>query len=129
MRKLLVMIALACAFGGLYSGSLPGTALAAGLSAPVADCAAHGQLTRHYPASELRQALATMPADVASYTNCPDVIRRALLSEIGAISGGDSTAGTGGSFLPGWVIAVLVVLVLIGAGAGAMAVRNRRRGV
>lgn len=126
MRKLLVMVVLVCALGGL-SASVPGAASAAGLSAPVADCDSNGTLTHHYSAAALRQALATMPADVAEYTNCPDVIRRALLSQLGTISGGDSTGGGGSSFLPGWAIAVLVVLVLAGAAAGAIAVRNRRR--
>jgi hypothetical protein len=127
MRKLLVIIALLGASGPLCGGSLP-SAVAAGVSPPVADCSAHGTLSQHYTASELRNALATMPTDVQEYTNCPDVIRRALLAELGAVSGpGGGGGGSGGSFLPGWVIAVLVVLVLAGAAAGAMAFRNRRQ--
>lgn len=126
MRKLLLMITLACALSSLCAGVLPGPAGAAGLSPPVADCSAHGRLTHHYPASELRSALASMPADIAEYTNCPDVIRSALLAQIGSI-GGNGNGGGGSSFLPGWAIAVLVVVVLGAAGIGALAVRNRRR--
>lgn len=126
MRKLLLMMALLCALGGTYGLAAQGTAAAAGLSPPVADCQAHGRLTKHYSAAELRQALATMPADVAQYSNCPDVINRALLSDLGTLSGG-GPGGSGGSFLPGWAIAVLVAAVLIGAAGGAVALRNRRR--
>lgn len=102
-------------------------AVAAGVSPPVANCSANGTLTHHYSAAELRNALATMPTDVAEYTNCPDVIRRALLAELGSVGNGSGgSGGSGSSFLPGWVIAVLVVLVLAGAAAAAIAVRNRR---
>src|SRR5947209_5191733 len=125
MRKLRVTITVLCALGALYGAVLPSPAGAAGVSPPVADCSAHGKLTRHYSVSELKNAQATMPADVAEYTNCPDVIRRALIAAIGPING-SGTGGGGGSFLPGWVIAVLAVLVLAGAGAGVMALRNRR---
>ena len=118
------MIALLAAVGVFCCASVP-SAIAAGVSPPVADCSAHGTLTRHYSASELQNALATMPTDVKEYTSCPDVIQRALLAQLGSVSGGGG--GGGSSFLPGWVIAVLVVLVLAGAAAGAMAVRNRRR--
>lgn len=114
-----------CALGALYGALLPSSAGAAGVSPPVADCSAHGKLTRHYSPSVLRNALQTMPADVAEYTNCPNVIRRAMLAELGTADGG--SGGGGGSFLPAWVIVVLVVIVLAGAGAGVIALRNRRR--
>jgi hypothetical protein len=124
MKKLLVIIALLGAFGLLCGGSLP-SAVAAGVSPPVADCSAHGYLKQHYSASELQQALATMPTDVKEYTNCPNVIQQALLAELGSVHGGGG--GGGSSFLPGWVIAVLAVLVLAGVAAGAIAIRNRRQ--
>lgn len=125
MRKLLLTITLVCALGPLYGALATAPAAAAGLSPPVADCSAHGRLTHHYPASQLRSALATIPTDVAEYTNCPNVIRTALISQIGPIGGG-GTGGGGSSFLPAWLIAVLAVLVLAGAGAGVVAARNRR---
>jgi hypothetical protein len=55
----------------------------AAASRAVADCTAHGRLTRGYSAAELRDALATMPADIKKYTNCGEVIQRALQAEIG----------------------------------------------
>lgn len=126
MQKLRVTITVLCALGALYAAVLPSSAGAAGLPPPVADCSAHGKLTQHYSVSELQTALAKMPADVAEYTNCPDVLRRALLAAVGPVNSSGSGGG-GGSFLPGWVIAVLVVLVLAGAAAGVVAMRNRRR--
>lgn len=122
LRLTLVLVSALVALGGLVGSS---SASAAGLSPPVADCSAHGRLTHHYSTSQLRTALATMPADIAEYTTCPDVIRRALLAGIGPINPGGSGGGRG-SFLPAWLIAVLVVLVLGGAAAGAISLRNRR---
>ena len=126
MRKLLLLITLTCALGSLYAALAPPPAGAAGLSPPVADCSAHGRLTRHYSAGELHSALTSMPADIAQYTNCPDVIRTALVAEIGSL-GGNGNGGGGSSFLPGWLIAVLVVVALGAAGVGVVALRNRRR--
>jgi hypothetical protein len=127
MRKLLLVIALAYALGGLVAAALPATAAAAGLAAPVADCQLHGQLTRTYTAAELRQALQTIPADVAEYSNCENVIKAALLAKVGSLAGGGLYGG-GGSFLPVWVIVVLAVLAVTAAGSAAVAMRNRRRG-
>jgi hypothetical protein len=124
MRKLLKIIMLLLVAGVLWGVSVP-AALAAGVSPPVADCSAHGKLTRHYSAKELQNALATMPSDVKEYTNCPNVIQQALLAELGKVSN-DGGGGGGSSFLPGWAIAVLVVLVLAAAAWAAIAVRNRR---
>jgi hypothetical protein len=126
MRKLLLLTTVLCALAGLYGAALPASAPAAGLSPPVADCSAHAKLTRHYPPAELQNALKTMPADIAEYSDCKDVIQRALLAELGKVGAG-SSAGGGGSFLPGWVVAILAVLLVAAAAAGALAVRNRRR--
>lgn len=122
-----MIMALVYLLGALGGATLAASAGAAGVSPPVADCEQHGQLTRSYPATELRQALSTMPAEVAEYTNCPDVIRQALLGKIGGLKGGNSGGG-GGSFLPAWVIAILAVLVVTAAASLALAIRNRRRG-
>ena len=127
MRKLRVIITVLGALGALYGAVLPSPAGAAGLPAPVADCSTHGKLTQHYSASQLQAAINAMPVDVKEYTNCPTVLNHALLADLGQL-GGAGSGGSGGSFLPGWVIAVLVVLLLAGAGTGAMALRNRRRG-
>jgi hypothetical protein len=124
MRKLRVTVSTLCLLGTLYGAVLPAPAAGASTSPPVVDCSLHGRLTRHYSASELRNAIATMPADISEYTNCPDVIRSALLADLHLK--GPASGDGGGSFLPAWVIAILVVLVLTGAGAGAVAMRNRR---
>ena len=122
MRKRLALLVLLM---GLGCVTFTASAGAAGLTPPVADCDAHGQLTQSYTAAQLRTALATMPADVKEYTNCSDVIQRALLAKIGKL-GDSSGSGGGGSFLPTWLLVLLIVLVLAGAGLGAVALRNRQ---
>jgi hypothetical protein len=97
---------------------------AAGLSPPVADCYAHGgQLTKTYTAAQLKNGVATMPADIREYSPCYDTLQRALLNLIHGLNGGGS--GGGGSFLPVWLIVVLALLVLGGAGLSIVALRNR----
>lgn len=117
-------VAVVCALVAVVA-ALPGTSAAAGLSAPVADCNTHAQLTRHYSVAELRSALATMPADVKEYSNCADVIQRALLAQLGGLHGGGGSGSGGGSFLPTPLIVVLALLVVAGAGFGIYAWRRR----
>jgi hypothetical protein len=114
-------LALACALAGLAAAPASG----AGLSPPVADCNAHGALTQTYTAPQLRSALATMPADIAEYTDCHDVIENQLLALLGQAHGGGPGAG-GGSFLPTGVVAVLILLGLAGSAYAGLAVRQRR---
>jgi hypothetical protein len=105
---------------------LPAPAFA-GQSQVVADCNSHGQLSRTYSPAQLRVALATMPADVKEYTDCFDVIQRALLAQLGGSTrpGGPSTSqSSGGSFIPVPLIVVLVLLGLGGAGAVVAALRR-----
>lgn len=97
----------------------------ADLTPAVADCNAHAQLTRSYSASELRVALASMPADIREYTDCYDVIQRALLGRLGHQRGSGSGRG-GGSFLPTPVVVVLIVLGLSAVSFTVLAVRRRR---
>lgn len=123
--KLLVLTMSLCASGAIGAALAAAPAAAAGLSPPVADCYAHGQLTRSYSVMQLQKALATMPVDIAEYTNCHDAIQRALLAKLGKLRGSDA-AGGGGSFLPAPLLVVLGLLVLGGAGFGLVAVRNRR---
>lgn len=59
------------------------TSPAAARGTAVADCIAHGGLTRSYSVAQLRIAVATMPAHVKEYTDCYDVIQQALGAEIG----------------------------------------------
>ena len=119
MRRSSLAIVLACALSAA-AGLLPSAAGAAGLSAPVADCNEHGRLTRHYSAPVLRNALATMPADLKEYSGCYDEIQHALLAGIRPLHLNSSGSG-GGSFLPTPVIVVLAVALLGGVGYATVA--------
>ena len=101
-------------------------ASAAAQSPVIADCNAHSQLTAHYTVAQLRTALNTMPPTVKEYTNCYDVINKALLAQVGSGSGGGSAGnGSGGSFLPVWLIVVLVLLIVGGGGYAFLAYRRQ----
>jgi hypothetical protein len=127
MKRNLRPVAVACAVAALALTSLgAGSALAAGGNAILTDCQAHGQLTQSYTLTELRHALAIMPASVKQYSNCYDVIFQGIATVRGGKATG--TKGGGGSFLPTPVIIVLVVLILAGVTFGALAVRQRRAG-
>jgi len=130
MRRL---IALAVVVGALVACA----SASAAQTQVVTDCNTHGKLTRHYSVPQLRNALATLPADVKEYTDCYDVIQRALLLQVGGSShgggsgpGGGSSpgGGSGGSFLPTPLIVVLALLALAGAGFGMAAARRRGGG-
>src|SRR5437868_6292312 len=122
MRKLLITLLVLAAFPVLATSALGAT----GSSAVIADCNAHGKLTRTYTVKELRTALQTMPADVKEYTNCYDVIQQALLGQIsGSKSTGSAGSGaSGGSSVPTWLIVLLVLLGLSALTLGAVAVRR-----
>jgi hypothetical protein len=110
-----------CALAGcLASGA------AAKAPNPLDDCSQQGRLTHTYSETVLKHALATMPADVKEYTDCYDVINRALLADVGGVKGGGG--GSGGSFLPTPVIVIIVVVLLAAATFGALAWRRRREG-
>ena len=121
----------ACAVLAVVLAGCPVASASAGQV--ITDCNSHGQLTRSYSTGELRSALASLPADVKEYTNCYDVIQRALLAQVGSAghrgsgSGSASSGGSGGSFLSTPVIAVLVLLALLGGGLSVAAARRRRR--
>ena len=105
------------------------SAPAAGASNPVVtDCVAHGALTESYTIQQLHQALGSLSAETREYTNCQDVINRAIAAAVS----GKNTGGTGGSgsgsFLPTPVIVILVLLVLAAITFGALAIRRRRGG-
>jgi hypothetical protein len=98
-------------------------------SSVIADCNKHLRLTGTYSIAELQNALQTLPADIAEYSNCKDVIQRALLVAQGKAAGsGDGGTGgsSGGSALPTPLIVVLVVLALGAVTLGAVAIRRRR---
>jgi hypothetical protein len=116
--------ALVCAFALLLTAA---PALAA-QNPVVTDCNVHGQLTQHYTAGQLRNALNTMPPTVKEYTNCYDLINTALLAQVGTGSGGTAGKSSGGSFLPVWLIVVLVALILGGGGYAFLAFRRQAPG-
>jgi hypothetical protein len=124
MRKRLSICAVLCA-AAIPSASavLASPVAAAGLSPAAADCLHHGQLTHNYSAPQLRQALATLPAAVSQYSNCAAVLQRALEAKIGTLHGGSGSGG--GSFLPTWLLIVLIVVVLAGVALATIAVRRR----
>ena len=123
MRRLSILAAIFCAL------ALAGPAAAAPASGPTADCNVHQQLTAHYTVSQLRRALATMPAEIKEYTDCYDVIQRQLLTQLGKSTGTGTNASStsGGAFLPTPVIVALVLLSLIVVTFGAIALRRRVR--
>jgi hypothetical protein len=125
MRKTISLLTALCALGAVSQALFFAPAAEAGLAAPVADCNAHAQLTHQYSVAQLRSALATMPADIKEYTNCGDVIQRALLAELGRLRGHGGSGQGGGSFLPTPLIVVLALLVLGGAGFAVYATRRR----
>jgi hypothetical protein len=94
----------------------------------IADCYKHLSLTRTYSVPVLEDALKTIPAEVAEYTDCRDVIERALLTQEGKLHRSGSAGGgsSGSSFLPTPLLVVLVVLVLAAAILGGLALRRRR---
>ena len=92
MRRLILLTLLALAAVG--AGAAP--ALAAP-NAVLSDCNTNGALTHHYSRADLQAALNVMPADVKEYTNCYDVISRALLASAGGTSHGRGASGTGGA--------------------------------
>jgi hypothetical protein len=127
-RRALTVLALGCAL----SVGAPALAVAAsnGTAAQaITECNDQGRLTQTYTPQVLRQALSQMPADVREYTNCFDVIERQLFKQIGksgSVATGTATSSSGDSFLPTWLIVVIVVLALAALTFGALALRRRR---
>lgn len=122
-RRSLVALVVSCALVAGLGCSLAGVASGATPN-PTADCSAHGRLTQQYTAAELRQALATLPADVREYTPCFDELTAALLAAVHGGKGGGGGSGSGLLSTP--VIVIVVVLVLAAATLAAIAVRRRR---
>lgn len=124
-RRHLLIAPLIALVIGLAAGPV---AHASSGSPVIADCTKHLRLTHSYTVAQLQNALATLPADIAEYSNCKDVINRALLVAEGRSSGGSggSGGGGGGSALPTPVIVVLVVLALGAVTLGAVSIRRRR---
>jgi hypothetical protein len=92
----------------------------------VNDCTVHLRLTHHYTVQQLQQAISTMSASVREYTDCSDVLQRALSAELSGHDVGGGSGGSGGSFLPLPLLLALIVVLLVGAGYGVAAARRRR---
>ena len=78
----------------------PGAAPAADRDEIIADCADDGRLDGNYSKSELRDARKNLPSDVAEYTDCSDVLRRAELPDRGGDGGGGAAGGGGPGAAP-----------------------------
>jgi hypothetical protein len=129
MRRALTSIGLAgvIATSAIAVSAMP--AMAASQSRAVSDCNAHGRLTQTYTPQQLQTALSTMPADIKEYTNCYDVIQRALVAKLGGHhASGSADSSSSGSFLPTPVIVVLVLLALAAATFGGLALSRRSGG-
>lgn len=121
------MLVLLAVLAALAPGLLrPSEALAA-QNPVVSDCNSHGRLAQSWSVAQLRTALSTMHADVKEYTDCYDVIQRALIAAVGGLHAGGGGGLFGGSFLPTWLLVLLVLLGLGAATFGAIAVRKRRK--
>ncbi|HUA46388.1 MAG TPA: hypothetical protein VMA77_14255 [Solirubrobacteraceae bacterium] len=130
MRRAIILLALACALP-MAAATVAGAASGGTPAEAIADCNDHGTLTSYYSPTTLRAALAQMPVDVKEYTDCYDVIERQLFKELGSSSApGTATTGSssGSSFLPTWLVIVIVVLALAAITFGAMAIRRRGGG-
>jgi hypothetical protein len=66
----------------------------------VADCFDDGKLDGNYTASQIRDARNNLPADVDQYSDCRDVLARALGGSGSKRSGGGGGDGGGGSGEP-----------------------------
>ena len=66
----------------------PAAAQADGGAAVIRDCLNNGRITGHYTQQQYAQALAELPADVAEYSDCAGLIRRAQLAAASGRAGG-----------------------------------------
>lgn len=70
----------------------PAAARADGGAAVIHDCLNHGRITGHYTQRQYAQALAELPADVAEYSDCANLIRQAQLAAAGGHGAATPTA-------------------------------------
>ncbi len=101
---------------------LPSQALA--ISPVIADCNAHTKLTKHYTESQLRTALATMPADVKEYTSCYQTIQDQLYHQLGKPVPGSAGSSSGGSGISAPILIVIIVIIVVGGGLAYAAWRR-----
>ena len=118
-RPKLILIACAAA---LCLACLPSQALA--LSPVISDCNAHTKLTQSYSVSQLRNALATMPADVKEYTSCYQIIQDTLYKKLGKPVPGSASSSSSSSFISAPVLIVIIIVIVIGGGLAYVAWRR-----
>src|SRR5689334_9430416 len=96
----MLRLALACLVLGLFA-AVPTAASAASTTRILRDCADDGVLQGDYSPAELRKARQNIPTDTDEYTDCRDVLARALAAGIAGKgaggSGGGAAGGSGGS--------------------------------
>jgi hypothetical protein len=78
------------ALAALLIAAVP-SAHAKGYRDAIADCYDDGQLQGHYSRHELQQALKHLPSDINEYSDCANVLHRALVA--GASHGGGGASG------------------------------------
>jgi hypothetical protein len=126
MKRLCARLVVLWLIGGCFAAAA--ASASASPSGVLSDCNYHAQLTQRYSAGDLQGALSTMGADQKEYTDCYDVIQRALLADLGRIHPGTVHAQSAGgsSFL---TTPMIVLIGFVGFAAGAVAflgVRARR---
>jgi hypothetical protein len=119
------VLALLVAVAALATAATAAAPASAASDPVIKDCVAHGALTKPYSIRQLNQALGALSPSTREYTNCQDVINRALASGVSGKGGGGTGSGGSGSFLPTPVIIVLVVLALAAVTFAAVAIRRR----
>jgi hypothetical protein len=80
-RRLLVALAVCCCAPLFAAAQAQASA-----TALIQDCLTNGRVVGHYSAQDYSQALANLPTDVAEYSDCTDVIRRAQLAAAGPVT-------------------------------------------
>jgi hypothetical protein len=125
-RRTLVPLAALASAAAIAAGALASGSALAATNPVINDCVAHGQLTRSYTITQLHQGLGALTAETREYTNCQDVINRAIAAAVSGKSTGGTGSGGSGSFLPTPVIIILVILILAAVTFGALAIRRRR---
>src|SRR5690349_20289185 len=93
----MLRLALACLVLGLFA-VIPTAATAPSTTQIPRDCADDGVMQGDYSPAELRKARQNIPTDTDEYTDCRDVLARALAAGVSSRGGtGGGSGGTGGT--------------------------------
>ena len=91
----MLRLALACLVLGFFA-VVPNAANAASTTQILRDCADDGVLQGDYTPAELRKARQNIPTDTDEYTDCRDVLARALAAGVSSRGGSGGTGGASG---------------------------------